>query len=247
LLPKNTFNIQKGFLGEALMKQDIPNLGVGLYTVADAARLLKINSRKIRRWLSGYEYQKNGNKKRIDSLWLPHFVMEDGKIELGFRDLMELRFIDAFLNVGLSLPVIRKCLLYAQELIGDDRPFLTRRFKTDGKTIFLNGAGQEDDNSLLDLKNRQYAIKEVIKATFRDLDIIDDKVVSWRPFHGKNTIIVDPQFVFGQPMTTKYHIPTITLFQAVKAEGSIKAASKVYEIPESYIRDSVSYEQLLAA
>lgn len=229
------------------MKQKIFQLGVGLYTTLDAARLLKISAPKIRRWLGGYSYQRDGVTREMPPLWKPELEAEDGQIELGFRDLMELRFVAAFIKAGISLQTIRNCLDHARECVDDDRPFLTRRFRTDGKTIFLESAMQAGDETLLDLKNNQYAIKDVIKETFKELDIVDDKVKSWRPFHGKNTIVVDPQYVFGQPMTAEYHIPTVTLAQAVQAEGSEKAVAEIYELPLRYVHDAVAYEQLLAA
>ena len=61
----------------------------------------------------------------------------DDTLELGFRDLIELRFVAAFIAEGLALQTIRACLSTARELVDCDHPFSTRRFKTDGKRIFL--------------------------------------------------------------------------------------------------------------
>ena len=38
---------------------------------------------------------------------------------------------------GLKLPIMRSCLDTARDLVGDDHPFSTRRFKTDGERIYL--------------------------------------------------------------------------------------------------------------
>src|SRR5258708_40132961 len=121
-------------------------------------------------------------------LWQPQLPTYDHHIELGFRDLIELRFIKSFLDNGLSLLIVRKCIEYARECANDDRPFSTRRFQTDGRTIFLDSLREGGEEELLDLKNRQYVIKKIIDRTFKDLDLSDDIVSRWRPFEGKQTI-----------------------------------------------------------
>jgi len=226
---------------------NIACIGRGFYTIAEAARLLGMPAVNIRRWLGGYSYLKNGEKRQIAPLWKPQFLLDDGGIELDFYDLAELRFVAAFLNAGLKLPAIRNCLNHARQCGFSDRPFLNGKFKTDGKTIFLESAEKSGDGSLLDLRDKQYAINSVIRDTFRDLDIADDMVYRWRPFNGKKSIIIDPQYAFGQPIIAEYGIPTAVLAQAAQAEGSEKAAAEIYEIPPHYVRDAALYERSLAA
>jgi hypothetical protein len=89
------------------------------------ARLRSVGRRTI--WHSG-------------PLWIPDYVNDDDTIELSFRDLIELRFVKAFRDVGLSLPTIRECFNRAVEAVEDPRAFSTLRFRTDGSTIFLETA-----------------------------------------------------------------------------------------------------------
>ena len=166
---------------------------------------------------------------------------------MGFRDLIELRFIKAFIDHGLGLKTIRHCLDYARECVKDDRPFSTRRFQTDGRTIFLESLRDSGDDELLDLKNRQYVIKDVIERTFKDLDISEDIVIRWRPFEGKDSIVIDPQRAFGQPIASGSGIPTVTLADAVNAERSIQRVSYLYDVPVPVIRDAVNFEKSLKA
>ena len=67
------------------------------------------------------------------------------------------------------------------------------------------------EDELLDLKNRQYVIKKIIDRTFKDLDLSDDIVTRWRPFEGKQSIVIDPERAFGQPIANTYGVPTIVL------------------------------------
>lgn len=222
-------------------------IGIGYYTAADAARLLNIPVKNVRRWLGGYDYMHGGKALHVDALWETQLPREGGHIELGFRDLIELRFVGAFVDAGLGLKTIRHCLAFARECVDDERPFSTRRFQTDGRTIFLESVNSAGDEHLLDLRKKQYAIKTVIERTFKDLDVDNDAVSRWRPYKGKASIIIDPELVFGQPTTATYNVPTIALAQAVKAEGSDRAVSKLYEVPLSVVRDAVAFEESLAA
>jgi hypothetical protein len=70
------------------------------YTVPEAVRLSGIPQVRLRRWLRGYTYATGEGRAASPSLWqrqLPHI---DGTLGLGFLDLMEVRFVDAFRKAG---------------------------------------------------------------------------------------------------------------------------------------------------
>jgi uncharacterized protein (DUF433 family) len=227
--------------------KEAPPLGTGFYTVPEAARLLRIRPLNIRRWLGGYNYTQGGNIVHMPPLWNPQLPAYEHHIELGFLDLIELRVIKSFLDAGLSLTTVRNCLEYARECADNERPFATRRFRTGGRTIFLESLRRTGEDELLDLQNHQYVIKKVIDRTFKDLDISHDIVTRWRPFDGKQSIVIDPKRAFGQPIASSYGVPTIVLAEAVKAEGSIERVSRLFDVSAAAVRDAVTFEQSLAA
>ena len=226
---------------------DTSLLGTGFYTVPEAARLLKIRPLSIRRWLGGYTYTQGDKTVAMPPLWKAQLPAYEHHIELGFRDLIELRVIKSFIDAGLSVVTVRHCLEYARECANDERPFSTRRFQTDGRTIFLESLRRTGEDELLDLKDRQYVIKRVIARTFKDLDLSDDIVTRWRPFDGKQSIVIDPQRAFGQPIATTYGVPTVVLAEAVQAEGSIDRVTHLFDVSASAVRDAVKFEKSLAA
>jgi uncharacterized protein (DUF433 family) len=173
--------------------------------------------------------------------------MIDDHLEISFRDLIELRFVKAFVDAGVGLLAIRNCLAFARECVNDDRPFSTRRFKTDGKTIFLESMERSGETKLLDLKRHQYVFSHVIERTFRDLDIEDDTVARWRPFKGKQSIIIDPNRAFGQPIAARFGIPTVALAEAVTAEGSVGRVARLYDVTPVVVRDAMEFEKSLRA
>lgn len=242
---QRTYSCPMARLG--FLKPDHVPLGVGYYTVAEAARLLRIPGRNIRRWLGGYSHVASGERITIPPLWVPQLPNFENQIELGFRDLIELRFVKSFLEAGIGLNAIRQCLEYARECVKDDHPFSTRRFRTDGKTIFLDTPCSAGDFELLDLKKKQYALKPVIERTFKDLDLEEDTVARWRPFNGKETIVIDPKRSFGQPIAASSGVPTIALADAVLAEGSEKIVAQQYDVSEAVVHDAFRFEESLKA
>lgn len=239
-----------------------PPIGIGLYSVADAARLLRIPQRNIRRWLGGYQFKtRDGARQSMPPLWQAQLSVHDSHIELGFRDLIELRFVSAFIDKGLGILTIRRCLEHARALVGDEHPFSTRRFHTDGRTIFLAfvdeaisnpaktlaGVPEPERARLIDLRTHQYVFREVIQQTFRDLDLDADAVTRWRPYHGKETIVIDPKRAFGQPIATETGVPTNALADAFAAEGSKRRVASLFNVPLGVVNDAVSFERGLAA
>ena len=63
-------------------------IGIGYYTVPEAARLLRMPPISIRRWLGGYAFRQNGKRVTMPPLWQPQLPAYDHHIELGFRDLI---------------------------------------------------------------------------------------------------------------------------------------------------------------
>jgi uncharacterized protein (DUF433 family) len=228
---------------------EIELLGIGLYTVPVAARLLRMPRINIRRWLGGYSFRQSAQVHQMPPLWAPDIPIRDGHLELSFRDLIELRFVHAFVSAGVGLLAIRNCLDYAREVVGNDRPFSTSRFRTDGRSIFLESLErlpEEDDPKVLDLKRHQYVFKKVLEQTFKDLDVEDSEVARWRPYKGRATIVVDPERAFGQPIAADFGVPTIALAEAAEAEGSVERVAAIFEVPEAVVRDALKFEQGLA-
>ncbi|MGC4024974.1 MAG: hypothetical protein QM744_07345 [Mesorhizobium sp.] len=197
---------------------NLHGVGKGSYTAPEVARLLKTSSLNVNRWLRGYSHQQGETTKRSLPLWRTQHPEIEEHLEIGFRDLIELRFVKAFLDAGVGLLAIRNCLEYARECVGDERPFSTQRFQTDGRTIFLEGIQKSGESNLLDLKKRQYVFKQIIEQTFKDLDIENKAVVRWRPFNGKKSIVIDPERSFGQPIASDFGVPTVVLADAAKVE-----------------------------
>jgi uncharacterized protein (DUF433 family) len=216
--------------------------GIGIYTAPEAARMVGMQPSTLRRWLLGYEH----HTTREAPLWRPQYdPADDEGVLLGFRDLVEARIVNALRAKKIGLQTIRTCLDRAKAIVGQDHPFSTRQFKTDGKTIFLEITRGLDEPQLVDLKRSQGVFSRVVAPTLDDLDFGKDGAERWWLLHGRRTIVADPERSFGQPIIAEYGMTTARVAQAVEAEGSVEKVAKIYEIKPRLIRDALAYESQL--
>lgn len=232
-------------------------LGKGAYSAVEGLRLLNFNraglpparrvSRStVARWLRGYSHGED-DTHHSEPLWKPDYQNEDDQIELSFRDLIELRFVKTFRDLGIGLPTIRDCYRRAVEEVRDDRPFSTQRFRTDGKTIFLEITEKDHDGHMIDLKKRQQVFRSIIEPSLRDLEFDASAVSRWYPLGlRQRSVVIDPTRSFGRPIV-QHGVPTEVLAEAIKTEGSIGSVAQLFEIPKNEIRFALDFEQRLAA
>ena len=83
-------------------------LGIGIYGVPEAARLTGVSAPRIRRWVKGYTFRVRGSARRSAPVWQSQLPRLDHQIAVSFLDLIEIRFVNAFLEHGVSWPTIRK-------------------------------------------------------------------------------------------------------------------------------------------
>jgi uncharacterized protein (DUF433 family) len=221
--------------------------GIGVYSAPEAARMVGMSPQTLRRWLIGYDHARKGEALRHEKpLWRPQYAPdEDDGVLLGFRDLVEARIVNALRAKHIGLPTIRICLDRAREIVGQDHPFSTSQFKTDGKTIFLEITRGLDEPQLIDLKRSQGVFNRVVAPSLADLDFGPDGAQRWWLLHGKRTIVADPERAFGQPIIADTGITTARVAQAVEAEGSVSKVAQLYEISPRLVRDALAYEHQL--
>jgi hypothetical protein len=217
-------------------------IGVGLYTPAEAARLLQVPSRKIVRWLRGHSI----GEKSYAALWQPEISLDTSDLVLGFRDLMEVRVANAFIKVGVSAIRVRKAIEIAREMLDDDHPLATNRFRTDGREIFLHVIEHDEigepKERLLNLFRRQYEFRGIIEPILKSVDFDQTGVpILWWPRGRQAQIVLDPTRAFGQPIETSSSVPTAILASAAKAYG-LKGAAAAYDVSEVAVARATEFE-----
>jgi hypothetical protein len=221
-------------------------IGIGLYTPSEAARLLRLPPGKISRWLRGHQ----ANDRFYPPLWAPQIKLDDNRVYLGFRDLMEIRVAAGFIYAGVSTQRVRAAIELARIDLGLHHPLSTDRFRTDGRNIFLRVVEPDvkglSHERLLNLFKRQYEFSEIIEPTLRGIEF-DEKgePTQWWPRGRTGKIVLDPERAFGQPIDSESSVPTAILHAAGVTEG-LTAAAKMYGVTKAAIRRATNFENALS-
>lgn len=163
---------------------------------------------------------------------------------------MEARVANAFIKAGVSSIRVRAAIQVAKEVIGEPRPLSTNRFRTDGREIFLHIVEEDEDGvkreQLLNLFRRQYVFNGILDPVLSTVDFGDDgNPLIWWPGGRRLNVVVDPRRAFGQPIDAASSVPTSVLVAAAAQEGSVRAAAKAFDIPESSIRHALDFEETM--
>lgn len=220
-------------------------VGKGIYPIPAAARLSKVSERRIRYWLRRLESE---DARETNRLWQGEHQPIDDKIVLSFLDLQEVRFVEKFLEMGVSWKVLRAAHEVARKRYQTEHPFGTRTFATDGKHIIEQLKNSSDEIEYEEIAKTQKVFAAVVRPFVRDLDFsAQNRLLRWWPLSKDRSVVLDPHRQFGQPIVSGAGVATEILFLAVKAGGSERDVANWYEVKESDVRDAVDFEEWLAA
>jgi uncharacterized protein (DUF433 family) len=226
---------------------DIP-----MYNPTYVGRLVNLSTGRVKRWLEGYNYTysvgheseiRAGHKDpiitRVDSGY-PNYA--------SFLDLIDLLFVNKFLNYGISLQRIRKALDEANNILGGHH-FAQRNFFTDGKNIYLQVKDEAD--ALLELlSGGQWVIEKFIKELSHQIKFDEPTgfAKQWYPFGKNGLIVLDPKFSFGEPTIVGKGISTANVYDLFMGERKrIKKVCSWLSLREQEVRAAVNFENRLKA
>ena len=180
-----------------------------------------------------------------------------GRRELTFPEMLTLRLVKGFRGAGLSLPTIKRVAAVAAADFGTVTPFVTRRFRTDGRRVFVElqetGAANDEpalprrERELVDILTRQREFADIVEPSlFQNVDWRDDIAARWWPLGPGRAVVLDPAALFGAPHIRQTRVPTDALAATVQAEGggdpAIAAVADWYGVSSEQVRDAVEFE-----
>jgi uncharacterized protein (DUF433 family) len=227
------------------MSENGQNLvSTGIYTIPEAAFLVEAPQRVVRTWVEG----RSG--KTVQAPLIENQLGRIGRtVAISFTNLMELRFVATFARAGVRLNEIRAIMDEVRESIDHPHPFATKiLFRTDGRRIFAEIARRNNVEVIYDLRQKQYELHVVVLKSLKE-DVVWDPAgdaVAWYPRRSiAPDVIIHPSHSFGRPVLRRSLIPTETIAQAVKAEGSAQAVSGFYDVPIKQVYEAVRFEKHL--
>lgn len=223
-------------------------VGVGIYTIPEAAKLTKVPARSIQRWIAGYTYKNKGVERFSPPVVHPELPSVDDQVSLTFEELMELGLVEAFRRHGVSWKMIRTAAQKAADLFNSKHPFALQQFRTDGRNVFLYLSTETSERAVINLAKDQFIFNSVVEPSMLK-DVVyrpDGSPLTWWPLGGNRRVVLDPERSFGRPIDPVTGVSASTLAQAYRVELSFEDVADFYEVDEQAVRDAVEFDRYLA-
>jgi uncharacterized protein (DUF433 family) len=218
--------------------------GRGIYLPAQAARLTQLDADRVRRWIGGYDFKGRDGAKR-HSAPLFRRQHQGSRLALTFLDLVEVLFVKAFLDSGVSIHTVRLVQREAADEFGVQHPFCVKRFETDGETIVLRHRDDAGVERMLDRKRKQWLFVEVFNPLLKTLEYagVEREARRWWPMGKDAPIVLDPERSFGQAIVAKANVPTATIYAAHRAKEPLEQIADWFELSLDQVRAAIAFEE----
>lgn len=208
-------------------------LGEGVYSVSDAAEILRLPTYKVRRWLKEYW------NKRLMGGNIAYSWGEGRDVAFNFATLIEFYVFFQLKEAGVRT---KKILIAHEKLAHRFKtpvPFASLQLLTDGGRILFYA----DGGDIVDVEpNFQYNFKEIIQPFCRKIEFDCDKIATRFYPLGKDTqIVVDPHHQFGQPTIENTNILPHTIWTYYKGGETPEFIASIFDLTHKQIADAIKF------
>ena len=211
-----------------------PALGIGLYSIPDMARILKLNPPFVRRWLNEYW----GNRFKVGKKHFSVWGTGRGRA-VHFYTLIEFYVFYQLRKQGLSAQSIAKSHEIIANELSTQFPFATSTILTDGRKILY----KIDDNTIINAdRTRRLNFVTIIEDFCRQMDFGKDQLaVRYWPLGKEKNIIVDPHYQLGQPIIKNTNILAETLYRMCEAGEKVNFVATLYNVSANDVNASIEF------
>lgn len=217
---------------------------VPAYSVAEAARYLRLAPATLRSWVVGRPYPRGGTVAFFEPLIQ---LSQSSNNLLSFRNLVEAHVLWA-LRTRYDVPIkaVRTTLNYAERALGIRHILLSPELQTNAGDLFLSKYGD-----LINLsRSGQLAMKKVLEAYLKRIEW-DSLNIPLRLFpflsHAHigvpSAIVIDPFISFGRPVIRGKYISTAAIADRFDAGESLDNVAHDYGLKLSEAEEAVIYEK----
>lgn len=213
------------------------------YTLAEAARYLRLPAATLRSWVLGRGYPTASGVERFHPLLHPP---RRNPPVLSFTNLIEAHVLRSLRTEhGVSVKALRKALRYAEQTLGIERLLLRQELCTRGGRLFLERYGKLIDLSASGQLAMSRMFAEHLKRVTWDAQKLPIRLypfVSADALAQERPIAIDPEIAFGHPVLMRRGISTRVIADRIDAGESIRDLVADYDLTAEEIEEAVLYE-----
>jgi uncharacterized protein (DUF433 family) len=214
------------------------------YTLAEAARYVRLPVATLRSWALGRQYPTAQGRADFPPLIRP---ASRKPAWLSFSNLIEAHVLRSLRTEhGVPVKALRRALSYAEKSLGIDRLLLRPELRTGAGKVFLDRYGE-----LIELTaSGQLAMRRLFDEHLKRIEWDSSRFpVRLYPFlsasapSAERPIVIDPRIAFGRPVVASRGIATSTIAERVDAGESVNDIAADYDLARSEIEQAVVYER----
>jgi len=216
-------------------KVDPSRLGVGVYSIAEVARLVEMPYSTARAW---YVESHRHARYVIHS----DYRALDRNFAVSFLDLIDANAVRQFRSVKVPFPVIRQSYEILSKQLGTDHPFAHSDLYTDGRRILHDASSRIGDKALADVIDGQGFFYEM-RDRLKHIEYDDGtKLASRWPIF--KDVLIDPDIAYGKPTLTGTSTLTSVIKRQYFANGEdAELVADLFSVSESQVLNAVRFEQ----
>jgi uncharacterized protein (DUF433 family) len=217
-------------------------IGRGVYNIAEASRLTKLRTQRVREWFRGRESASRIFKPVFQS----DYPIYEEEYAISFLDLIELNIGGKLRDANVPLQYLRKVYNHLRGEYGE-HPFCRRVIYVGDKKIFTRGLSDAESNSVIEAITSQSYFDNIIIPFLRriDYDLETEQAIRWRI---ADMVVIDPKIGFGQPVVEGIGIATSILRDAYFAnDEDASFVAHWFGIDKKHVLAAVDFENDLAA
>lgn len=231
----------------AVQRPDDPRL-LPAYTVAEAARYVRMPEVTLRSWVAGRLYPVQGRQRSSK----PLIELDDPKGQyLSFLNLVEAHVLAAIRRrYGVRLPKVRGALDYVRREFDVPRPLIDQAFQTDGLDLFVERYGKLINAS----RQGQQAMKEIMSVYLQRIErdtrglpiklypFTRDTESDAAPKSDPRLVVITPGVSFGRPVIAGTGIPVSAIYERYKAGDSISDLARDFRLEPDAVEEAIRCE-----
>lgn len=217
---------------------------VPAYTLAEAARYLRLPAATLRSWVLGRQYPTAEGSAEFP----PLIRLASRRPPLvSFTNLIEAHVLQALRTEhGVSVKALRGALAYAEKALGIDRLLLRPELRAHAGKVFLDRYGE-----LIELSaSGQLAMRRLLDEHLKRIEWNAAKCpVRLYPFlsaaapSGERAIVIDPRIAFGRPVVQRKAVSTAAIAERIDAGESVEDVAADYDLARSEVEQAILYER----
>jgi uncharacterized protein (DUF433 family) len=214
------------------------------YTLAEAARYLKLPVATLRSWVVGRVYPRSEGKARFERLIAP---ASSPPPVLSFWNLIEAHVLRSLrTHHGVPIHDLRTALSFAERKLGIDRLLLRKELRTNAGKVFLDRYGELIDLSASGQLAMRHLLEEHLKRVEWDEWQFPVRLHPFLTFEANaadRPISIDPKIAFGRPVLTKAGVSTAAITDRIDANEDPADIAADYDLTVEDIEQAVLFER----